>query len=179
MLPIVQDAVSHDRKLKFWYRKENERVERIVDPLGLVAKGSAWYLVAQTPRGFRTYRVSRIEEARLLEQPCERPANFDLPSYWETSTAQFRDRPRYKATLRLEPRTAERLKAWGCFSDPNAAEDADGWITLRAHFNDEDDACFIVMGLGPRVDVVGPATLRERVASDIDALARRAHTRTK
>ena len=91
MLPIVQEAVSRDRKLSFWYRKERERVERNVDPLGLVAKGSAWYLVAQTPRGFRTYRVSRIEEARLLDQPVERPADFDLASYWKSSTAQFRE----------------------------------------------------------------------------------------
>ena len=174
MLPLVQEAVSRDRKLSFWYRKEGERVERIVDPLGLVAKGSAWYLVALTPRGFRTYRVSRIEEARLLDQTAERPADFDLASYWKSSTAQFRDRPRYRATLRLEPRTAEMIRAWGCFSEAEAVEDSDGWLTVRAEFNDEDDACFMVLGLGPRADVVTPAALRERVASDIAAWIERA-----
>jgi predicted DNA-binding transcriptional regulator YafY len=159
--------------LKFWYRKEGERLERIVDPLGLVAKGSAWYLVAQTPRGFRTYRVSRIEEARLLDQPGERPSNFDLAEYWKLSTAQFRDRPRYKATLRLEPHTAEMIKAWGCFSEAGTAENSDGWITIRAQFNDEDDACFMVLGLGPRAEVVAPVALRERIAADIAAWVQR------
>src|SRR5262249_31314318 len=92
MLPIVQDAVAHDRNLAIQYRPSGrERGERIVDPLGLVAKGTTWYLVANTPRGFRTYRVSRIEDARLLEQPCERPADFDLSEYWESSTKQFKD----------------------------------------------------------------------------------------
>jgi len=81
-LPVVQDAVSRDRKLKIIYRRDGHEVaERIVDPLGLVAKGSVWYLVAHTPRGFRTYRVSRIEEATVLDQPCERPPDFDLPAY--------------------------------------------------------------------------------------------------
>src|SRR5215470_2091951 len=64
MLPTVQHAVARDRKLKIRYRKpkENETTlsERIVDPLGLVAKGRSWYLVANTARGYRTYRVSRI-----------------------------------------------------------------------------------------------------------------------
>jgi predicted DNA-binding transcriptional regulator YafY len=56
MLPIVQEAVARDRKLFLRYVKAGrERVERTVDPLGLVAKAAAWYLVARTPVGFRTY----------------------------------------------------------------------------------------------------------------------------
>jgi len=179
-LPVVQDAVSRDRKLKIIYRRDgHEDAERIVDPLGLVAKGSVWYLVAHTPRGFRTYRVSRIEEATVLDQPCERPPDFDLPAYWKSSTAQFRARPRYNALLRLEPRIAETMKTWGCFSNVETGQhsDAEGWITVRAQFDDEDHACFIVLGLGPRADVLEPVKLRERVAADIarivDRLARR------
>jgi len=179
-LPVVQDAVSRDRKLKIIYRRDGHEVaERIVDPLGLVAKGSVWYLVAHTPRGFRTYRVSRIEEATVLDQPCERPPDFDLPAYWKSSTAQFRARPRYNALLRLEPRIAETMKTWGCFSNVETGQDSDaeGWITVRAQFDDEDHACFIVLGLGPRADVLEPVKLRERVAADIarimDRLARR------
>ncbi len=92
MLPVVQDAVSLDRKLAMTYwRATGERVERIVDPLGLVAKGSTWYLVAQTPEGFRTYRVSRVEQARMLDAPSERPPDFDLPGYWKLSTERFQD----------------------------------------------------------------------------------------
>ena len=176
MLPIVQDAVSRDRKLKMVYRPDGkEPSERTVDPLGLVAKGSVWYLVARTPRGFRTYRVSRIREATLLDQPCERPHDFDLVDYWNSSTAQFRDRPRYNATLRLEPRTAETVKAWGCFSAADAVPDGDpnGWIIVHAQFEDEDHACFIVLGLGPRADVIEPKTLRDRLRSDIGQMSER------
>src|SRR5262250_1776663 len=114
MLPIAQEAVARDRKLEMHYRPPGrESGDRIVDPLGLVAKGTAWYLVANTPRGFRTYRVSRIERANLLDQPCERPHDFDLAGYWKSSTAEFRERLRYNATLRLEPRTADMMKTWG------------------------------------------------------------------
>jgi serine phosphatase RsbU (regulator of sigma subunit) len=92
MLPVVQDAVWRDRKLTFRYwRAGRELVERTVDPLGLVVKRSTWYLFARTPDGFRTYRVSRIEDARMLDTPAERPANFDLVAYWKSSTERFQD----------------------------------------------------------------------------------------
>ena len=181
MLPVVQDAVSRDRKLKIRYRPDGQEVsERTVDPLGLVAKGTVWYLVAHTPRGFRTYRVSRIEEAKVLDEPCARPRDFDLAAYWKSSTAQFRERPRYKTILRLEPRTAETMKTWGCFSNIAAEQDVDpeGWITIHARFEDEDHACFIVLGLGPRADVLEPVQLRERVAADIARIIERLAQRT-
>jgi predicted DNA-binding transcriptional regulator YafY len=70
LLPLLQDALARDRKLAMSYRRAGrERVERTVDPLGLVAKGEVWYLVAGTSAGLRTYRVSRIESAALLEPP--------------------------------------------------------------------------------------------------------------
>jgi len=107
-LPTVQDGVARDLKLVIRYRPTGrEQVERTIDPLGLVAKGTSWYLVAGTPDGLRTFRVSRIEDARLLDEPSARPAGFDLAAYWKSSTEGLRKGwRRYEATLRLEPRVA-------------------------------------------------------------------------
>jgi serine phosphatase RsbU (regulator of sigma subunit)/biotin operon repressor len=120
MLAAVQDAVSLDRKLTFWYwRAGRERVERTVDPLGLVAKGSTWYLFAGTDRGYRTYRVSRMEEARMLDTPSERPPNFKLEAAWKLSAEEFRDevnreieasRLAYAARQEAERRAAQELE---------------------------------------------------------------------
>ena len=44
---------------------------------------------------------------------------------------------------------------------------------MRAQFEDEEQANFIVLGLGPRVDVIEPAKLRERVSANIAAMIRR------
>lgn len=172
-LPVVQDAVARDRKLAMGYqRADGERVERIVDPLGLVAKGSVWYLVADTPAGFRTYRVSRIEEAELLERPCRRPADFDLAAYWRSATEELQKRwTRYQATLRLEARAARSLSQWRRSEPVEIADGAPpaGWVTLRTWFEDEEQARFIVLGCGPRAEVVAPDELRAAVAADLEA----------
>jgi predicted DNA-binding transcriptional regulator YafY len=183
MLPVVQEAVSRDRKLAFRYwRAGREAVERAVDPLGLVAKGSAWYLVARTGDGLRTYRVSRMEEARILDRPSERPPDFDLPAYWTSSSRQFQDGlPRYDATLRLEPRAARWVQMSRTASpvEPPAAADPEGWVTLRVQFDVEEEACFFALGLGRHVDVVEPEALRARVLAEAAAVLARDAGRLK
>jgi len=172
-LPVVQEAVARDRKLTFHYQKpDGERSERTVDPLGLVAKGSAWYLVASTGEGFRTFRVSRIDQAVLLATPSDRPVGFDLAAHWKSSTDQLREsRRRYVATLSVEPRASERLAMWRSTSprSPAGRSPVDGWVTREVEFDDEDQACFVALGFGPRAAVLWPESLRERVRREVEA----------
>jgi len=173
-LPVVEQAVSHDRRLALLYRaRGKERVERTVDPLGLVAKGGVWYLVAGTPEGLRTFRISRIESAAVLPEPSLRPAGFDLAAYWSESTeALRRELRRYEATLLLEARALASIEPWRPCTRLSEA-DAGGQVTVRVAFEDEEQACFVVLGFGPRAEVLEPAALKARVASDIAAMARR------
>jgi len=181
MLPVVQDAVTNDRKLCMRYRSAGkDPEERVVAPLGLVAKAMTWYLVAQAEAGLRTYRVSRIETARVLDETVERPADFDLAEYWTASSQRFeRERHRYTATLRIEPRSARWMLA---YQNATVVADADpgdrvDWVTLVAHFDAEDEAAFIVCGLGSRVDVIEPEALRVRMANEAAAVVKRLRER--
>ncbi|HJZ98367.1 MAG TPA: transcriptional regulator [Candidatus Solibacter sp.] len=169
MLPIVQEAVARDRRLAIRYWKaDRELVERTVDALGLVAKGTSWYLFARTPRGMRTFRVSRIAEAKLLDETFERPANFDLAAAWKVSTDEFRDgRAGYEATFRVETRTAEWIKMWHSVT---IVGEAGEWTTMRVRFHHEDEATFVALGLGRRAQVMSPAKLKERVRAEVAAM---------
>jgi predicted DNA-binding transcriptional regulator YafY len=183
LLPIVQEAVARDRKMKIRYSSRRSRSERevnhgeptntsfrVLDPLGLVAKGSTWYLIANTAKGFRTFRISRIESAILLDVPCERPANFDLEEHWKSSSEQFlKGWPRFEATLRMHPDAAREIRTWRIASElPNDARQGlpDSWTTLQVQFEDQHQALFVIRGFGPKVKVLAPATLRDRVVAD-------------
>src|SRR5580692_974232 len=114
MLAVVQEAVARERKLAFEYTKaDGEKAPRTVDPLGLVAKGMSWYLVARSVNGMRTYRVSRMEAVVVLAVGFERPARFNLEAYWRKSTAELsQNMRRYQAVLSLTADAASRLQAW-------------------------------------------------------------------
>jgi len=59
-LGTLQSAVWHEQRVALDYRRaDGSGVERVLDPLGLVAKGSIWYLVAAVEGQVRTYRVAR------------------------------------------------------------------------------------------------------------------------
>jgi predicted DNA-binding transcriptional regulator YafY len=174
MLPIVQEAVSRDRKLAIVYCKPNgERSKRTVEPLGLVAKGSAWYLVANTPAGMRTFRVSRIEGATPLNEPCKRPSHFNLAAYWTSTTKELSETwKRFPATLRLEPQAAKGIFTWHCARQIGTA-DAKGWVTADLEFENEEEAHFVVLGLGTRVEVLEPKSLLLHLRKQVTDLHKR------
>jgi predicted DNA-binding transcriptional regulator YafY len=167
-LPVIQQAVWQGRRLQVVYERgpHCEAVERVVDPLGLVAKGSAWYLVAAAEGVPRTYRVSRVTQATLLDEACERPKDFDLTAYWEASTASFKaNLPRYEARLRVAAEVLPRLAFAGRFAriEQTSAPAADGWSEVQVRFDVEEMAIEYALSFGPQVEVIAPAALRDKV----------------
>jgi len=176
MLPAVQDAVARDCRLSFDYtRADGESGLRIVDPLGLVVKGMTWYLVARTPRGMRTYRVSRMRAVTPLAISFERPARFNLAKHWKKSVTELEaQRRRYSATLLLSPQAAESLIRW-CVATPANTPLPEGapagWIAMGVDFESEEQALFVALGMGARVRVMEPQELRQRVTAETKAMS--------
>jgi predicted DNA-binding transcriptional regulator YafY len=168
LLPVLQDAIWSERKLRFRYQRGPgcEDVEREVDPLGLVAKGSAWYLVAGVGEDVRSYRISRMSSAEVLDPRCTIPANFDLAAYWETSTTAFKSAlPNYVAKFRVAPEVFPRLRFAGRFARVGDAveTDPDGWLIVSVGFDVEEMACEYALGFGSKLEIIEPRSLREKV----------------
>jgi predicted DNA-binding transcriptional regulator YafY len=172
-LPVLLDALWRERQVRFVYRRVlGEAGERIANPLGLVAKGSTWYLIATADGEPRTYRVSRIHEAAVLEEACRRPAGFDLASYWERSAAEFREKlPRYYATFLAAPEVMTWVRYRGWRLEEEAAEG--DRVRVRLRFDAEEEALQFALSFGGRIEVVEPAELRERVAASAEEIVAR------
>jgi predicted DNA-binding transcriptional regulator YafY len=167
-LPVVQEAVSRDRVITIDYRAPGrEPSSRTVRPLGLVAKGTNWYLVADTDAGLRTFRVSRIDHAVMLDRSFTRPPRFDLVAAWNASTEAYRRAKKYETTLRADAAAVDNLRTYCRVVTESPRPDRR--VTLKVDFDGEDDACFVVLGLGTGVEVVEPAALRKRVAASVSA----------
>jgi predicted DNA-binding transcriptional regulator YafY len=168
LLPVLQEAIWSERKLRFTYRRglDCDDVEREVDPLGLVAKGSAWYLVAGVGEDVRSYRISRIAKATVMDQSCAIPPGFDLAQFWEQSTTAFKSAlPNYIAKFRVAPEVFPRLRFAGRFARVGEVVDTDlnGWLVVPVHFDVEEMACEYALGFGSNLEVLEPQSLREKV----------------
>lgn len=172
-LPHLLDALWCGKQIRFVYaRSFGEPSERQGHPLGLVAKGSTWYLIANAAEGTRTFRVSRISEISVLDLPAVCPADFHLASYWERSTWEFREKlPRYYATFLASPSVMRWVRYRGWRLEEETAEGDRVRVKLR--FDVEEEAVQFALSFGGAIEVVEPAELRARVlAGARDILAK-------
>ncbi|MDQ2717979.1 MAG: YafY family transcriptional regulator [Chloroflexota bacterium] len=166
----IQEGIWQDRRLLLTYRKgDGSIVERLIDPLGLVAKASIWYLVGTVAGQMRVFRVSRTQDARLTDEPSQRPQDFDLPAFWKQWSHDFEASwPRYPVTFRADPRMLPSLPQMygeGMHEIIKRAgpADKDGWVTLHMTFESLEMARGSMLSLGTWVEVLSPQELREHV----------------
>ena len=156
-LPALAAAVWQGCRARIRYREGGSVVQRTIDPLGLVLKGGAWYLVARRSAGMRVYRVSRVVSVRALEESFERPSSFELTVFWEQWSRSFEETlPRVQVTVRVD----EDVRRW-LPGDPRVGDDG-RTVVAFAHLG---DAYRELLRFGTQLEVLEPAELRDRIAA--------------
>jgi predicted DNA-binding transcriptional regulator YafY len=155
-LPTLASAAWGGHRVRLRYREGTKVVRRTVDPLGLVLKGGAWYLVARRSVGMRVYRISRVASARALDAGFERPPGFELDRFWDDWTRAFEQtRPRVEVTVRVSEEVRRYLPGEG-------RVEPDGSVTVA--FENLGDAYRELLRFGADAEVLAPPELRRRVA---------------
>ncbi|MFS0838012.1 helix-turn-helix transcriptional regulator [Paenibacillus sp. 1P03SA] len=170
-LPLVQQAVWEERKLRIRYRRGSESAERIICPLGLVAKGSIWYAAAETDGEMRTYRISRLLGAEFTDEYFSRPPSFDLAGYWEESLKDFQARlPRYPAQIKIRETVLDRFSKERFAKIRHQSEENNGWVEADIEFNTLESAVGILLGYGSGVYVLAPEGLRSELIAEANTI---------
>ncbi|MGI5125450.1 helix-turn-helix transcriptional regulator [Pseudonocardia sp. CA-107938] len=187
-LTTVAEAVWEQQRLRIGYRRNSRQgddvVERLIEPLGLVAKAGVWYVVARSVGGrapvILTYRVDRITTAEGTAEHFERPDGFDLAEHWAEAAARF-EAQMLRATVRL--RVGPRGLKWLVHvTDADAAvraiatagpADADGWRELQLDVETVEIAGHELVALGDQVEALEPPELRAALAAHGAALVAR------
>ncbi len=160
LLPHLLSAIWDDRIVELEYGLGHQPTR--VAPYGLVRKGIRWYLIGHADEKVRMYRVSRIHDLTATEDRFERPADFDLASFWEQAqdeyaggfgTFRVRAKLRGDALVRAGWAYAKSKQ----FSEP----DEDGWVEAEFDTEDYDSAIALVGALGADLVVLEPDRVRE------------------
>ncbi len=177
-LPVIQEAVFTDRRLKIRYAVRDEPAQwRTIDPVGLVHAAGRWYLLATHRGADRTYRVSRVTRAVILEQAAHRRPDIDLQQAWQQRRAAFRaTQPGFTVRVRVRARVRGRLVS-AALALIDEAADSGGWLLLNLTFADQHHAAAVIWSLAPDAEVVEPATLREQLIARAEQTLRHYHQR--
>lgn len=138
---------------------------REVEPLGLVSKAGAEYLVAGTERGLRTFRLSRIVSVEPTGEPVVRPPDFDLATAWR-ALAETIEGGMYAATARarVEPSVLPLLGRLLGGRLRVGEPLPDGWTEVWVDGPAPRAIAASLAGLGGRVEVLEPPEVRRTLA---------------
>lgn len=91
-LDQLTNAVVEAKQIELSYTDRLGQIsQRTAHPLGLVTKRGAWYLVANTAKGMRTFRLTRVSAVELSDRPVDKPDDFDLESEWDNIVAKVEE----------------------------------------------------------------------------------------
>jgi len=167
------DAVWQGRRIRVRYESWQATTERELDPLGLVLKAGAWYLVARPADRdqARTYRLASMLSLATTTRTVKRPRGFDLARTWEASSRRFEaDLRRLQARLRVSPRGMNRLRngRLPLVVLPQAPRArADDWQEVMLPLESVEQGALQLLAFGPELEVLEPAALRDEIATQL------------
>jgi predicted DNA-binding transcriptional regulator YafY len=173
-LPQLARAVLDERQISFRYDSWQRQRDWTVNPLGIVLKGSSWYLVGQGDRGIVMFRVGAMTNMQVRSEGFERPANFDLALWWQQALIAFEARLRpYQADLILTPSGAARLAEVGAYaanavSQGRAVKEG---LAVSLPFESPDQAARLLLSLGPECQLVAPTELIDAMRAMVNAIS--------
>ena len=165
---VVEQAVEEQRALalRYYTATRDETTDRTVDPMRVFTMDGRFYLEAWCRRaeGMRVFRLDRIENARLLDEPARPPAEAHLR---DLSEGVYTPAPEHLlVVLRVAP-------AYGWVADyyPVTEDTAigDGQRQISVRVADPAWVRALVLGSAGQVEVLSPEWLAESVASDAAA----------
>ena len=174
-LAVLRRAVWDDRRAHLEYRDRNGKItERVVDPLGLIAKAGVWYVAALYKDEMRVFRCDRIRRAAVLHETFERPAGFNLAEFWQSWSERFEaSLPKYPVRLRVAPQAIDDVTSYWEAEYLDEGAGADGWTEVRVVFPSLETAVPHLVAWAHMTRVVEPAEVHERMIACARALLER------
>ena len=166
-LQTIHKAVWEAQKLQLTFRLpyHNIELQHLVEPYGLVAKASTWYLVYYRD-GFRVQRITDLLAAQIVAESFQRQPDFDLATFWQDWCAQREaNRSLYPVTVQVASHFVSELPRY--FGDqvndqpPSLAEN--DWTILKLHFESLEAARARLLGFGCAIEVLEPRALRASI----------------
>jgi predicted DNA-binding transcriptional regulator YafY len=165
-LEALQQAVIEGVQIRLGYTDARGSVtERTVHPLGLVSKGTTWYLVGDTDAGRRTFRVWRVRSVELTGEAAVRPPGFDLQRAWDEIVASLDERRGLRHVNALaDPEAIKWLRAQFGTRVTFGETGSDGRINVDIAFPEtHEDPARELAAYADSLEVLAP-DVRERMA---------------
>lgn len=158
-------AISERRRVEFTYRDQSRRVE----PYGIAHRRGHWYLAGSTDEGERVFRIDRINDLTVGEEPgaFTKPKKFDIRKAVDTQPWETGTDPEVEAQVRFDPEVA-----WWAARSLGLPETNDE-LTATVPVLNRDAFVGWVLSFGSSAEILGPPEIRQAMADRVAAALER------
>lgn len=169
-LATVAEAWVSQRRLKIIYRSlpAEKATERIIEPYYIepAAPGHASYVVGycHLKKSIRTFKIERIESARLTDEHYTIPANFDANEFFGSSWGIVVEGEVKSVRLKIvDPQIMRIMEETVWHPSQVLEKDTDGSMIMTLRVTDTVELYSWILSWGDKIEVLEPAEIRQEI----------------
>lgn len=173
VLEVVHDCLMNDELITATYTGfTDKRVDLILHPLGMIARGPVTYLVATANQytDKRLYALHRFVAAKRSYVRFVRPKDFNLADYVHDGFLEF-GAPQPIKMVAYISETVMKILSETPLSQDQRFVLKDGLITLEASVSNSWQLEWWILSMGENIEILKPKPLRKVLAERIKKAA--------
>lgn len=166
--------LQQGKRLRITYRHSNadDPVQYVVDPYGVVAKSTRWYLVADHRGQLRMYALSRLWNYEVTTDPAVTRPGDTLHTVWSSLKASVETPGDITFTANLRTSRLDRAhRILGTRLQQPIPVNQE-WSQVAIHYK-EIEAVRQLLQFGDHIEVLAPTAARQRIRELAEDLTKR------
>lgn len=173
-IPIIVDAIVEGNYLFFTYQKyaEAEAKERIFAPYLLKEYKNRWYIIGglKDHTDISTFALDRISSLQCTSNTFDKPDSFNPDIYFQHSFGIFTlNSEKEEIVLKFDAQEAPYIKSLPIHSTQQILSEDEAGLTISIHIVPSYEFYEYILGKTPRVRIVSPKHIQEKVLTDLNA----------
>jgi predicted DNA-binding transcriptional regulator YafY len=124
------------------------------------------YAYVEEYKQIRTFAIERIEAVEKLHETFDKPADFSVEAYLESSFGLVKEDP-FDVEIVFDSEVAEYVRSRVWHPSQQCREIDRGRIRMKLHVGGEFELASWILSFGASAQVVAPDRLRHRVAEEL------------
>ena len=166
----LMDAIGEERRIRMQYFSVHSQKRKTYDvhPYRLMYFRGGLYLFGYVEAydQIRTFAVERIEALEVLGDTFERPPDFSVESYLESSFGLIREEP-FDVEILFKSNIASYVRSRAWHPSQRVRDVGNGEIVMTLHVGGEFELVAWILSFGPSAVVLSPDKLRKRIESEL------------
>jgi proteasome accessory factor B len=166
----LMDAIGEEHKVRMEYFSVHSQKKKTYDvrPYRLMYYKGGLYLFGYVEAydQIRTFAVERIESLEKLESTFEKPSDFSVESYLESSFGLIREDP-FDVEVLFKANIASYVRSRVWHPSQKVRDVGNGEVVMSLHVGGEFELVAWILSFGSSAVVLSPDKLRKRIESEL------------